>query len=100
MARKKIAMEQWPESNERGRTPNEVYAERESSELPEYRISGEEDEGMQDVEMRAEAEDEHPYSLNDQGERSQKGSRGSPSRSFLGLRKLDRLGAGAKVGAS
>ena len=45
------AVEQWLESDERGKDPNEVYAEWESSELPEYRISGEEDEGMQDVEM-------------------------------------------------
>src|SRR5882724_9269243 len=60
-------MDHWPESDQRGKNWCEVYGEWDSSELPEYRISGEEDEDMQDVEMRAVPEDEHSAALSEQG---------------------------------
>ena len=60
-------MDHWPESDPRGKNRCEVYSERESSELPEYGISGEEDEDMQDVEMRVMPEDDHSATLSKQG---------------------------------
>ena len=60
-------MDHWLESDLRGKNRCEVYSERESSELPEYRISGEEDEDMQDVEMRVVPEDDHSATLSEQG---------------------------------
>ena len=45
------AVDHWPESDPRGKNRCEVYGEQESSELPEYCISGEEYEDMQVVEM-------------------------------------------------